>query len=429
MLRFFTAGESHGPKLTAIIDGFPAGLPVDLDRLNFELSRRQGGYGRGSRQKIETDRVEFAGGVRQGKTTGAPVAILIENRDWDNWRHVMSVVKSDLSDPDAVEQFRKKAIRRFRPGHADLAGTFKYRQNDIRDVLERSSARETAARVAVGALCEQLLSQLGIKIVGHVIQVGAIRSADMSGCEDLEKLAGQVNASEMFCADAEATEKIKAFIKETWQEGDTLGGVVEILVDGLPVGLGSYAQWDRRLDGRIAQALMSVQAMKAVEIGDGVGAAGQPGSSVHDALYPATDPNSLPFERKTNRAGGVEGGMTNGSRLVARSYMKPIPTLRKGLPSLSFPDFESETAHFERSDVCAISAASVVAKAMISFVVAREIIEKFGGDTVNDLASSLSRFRNYSSDPASETNFTEIPDSVGQVADSEVDEEPGGESE
>jgi chorismate synthase len=392
MLRFLTSGESHGPALVAILDGFPAGLQLNTDSVNEQLRLRQQGYGRGARQKIETDQAEFIGGVRHGITTGAPISIMIRNRDWDNWKHVMSVSKPDLNLPEVTEQLDKKSISRFRPGHADLPGTFKFHQTDIRDVLERASARETAARVAVGAVCLQLLEQIGVTMAAHVLQVGSVKSARDASSLPLPELSQIAAKSEMFCIDNDAENWMKQLIKSTWQEGDSLGGIVEVLADGLPVGLGSYTQWDERLDGQIAQCLMSVQAMKAVSIGDGVDAATMLGSLVHDPIYPSAD-SGLPFMRKTNRAGGLEGGMTNGSRLVVRSYMKPIPTLRKGLPSVSFPEFHADTAHFERSDVCAIAAASIVCKAMVAFVLLRSLLKKFGSDHAADIKRAVDDYR------------------------------------
>lgn len=392
MLRFLTSGESHGPALVAILDGMPAGLSVDMEFVNAEMARRQKGYGRGARQKIETDTAQILSGVRHGVTTGAPIALLIANRDFENWNHVMSVTPVDERIEDVAAQLSKKAISRFRPGHADLAGTLKFRQGDIRDVLERASARETAARVAVGALCQQLLAEVRVEIAAHVIQVGDIATTIDSDPLDLFELDTMTEDSELFCADNATEPKMIEFIKKNWQEGDSLGGVVEVLADGLPVGLGSYTQWDQKLDGLLAQALMSVQAFKAVEIGDGVKNASLPGSQVHDALYPGDGESRFPFTRKTNHAGGIEGGMSNGQRLKLRAYMKPLPTLRKGLPSLSFPEYKADTAHYERSDVCAIAAASVVCKAMVAFVLARSILEKFGGDTMTDLTRAIKQF-------------------------------------
>lgn len=398
MLRFLTSGESHGQALLAVLEGIPSGLALDFGKLNAEMRRRQQGYGRGSRQKIECDEVEILGGVRHGITSGAPIGLLVRNRDWQNWQHVMSVAPVDAADDGVRAQVEKKAIHKFRPGHADLAGTLKFRQADIRDVLERASARETAARVAVGAICLQLLESLDVKVAAHVVRIGPVAAGESVADLRLEELAARLEQSELFCADRAADERMKDCIKEAWQDGDSLGGVVEILADGLPVGLGSYTQWDLRLDGQLAMALMSVQAVKAVEAGDGVDCARLKGSQVHDPLYPAlTDGPAagLPFVRRTNRAGGLEGGMTNGERLVLRAYMKPIPTIRKGLPSVSFPEFSAAEAHYERSDVSAVAACSVVCRSMVAFVLARAIIDKFGGDALADLKASLAHYRSY----------------------------------
>lgn len=393
MLRFLTCGESHGPMLIATLDGFPAGLELDVDKLNKELARRQKGYGRGSRQKIEQDTVEFVGGVRHGITTGAPIGVKINNKDWENWQTVMSQNPVDMGNLDVLAALDKKLIKHFRPGHADLAGTIKYGHEDIRNVLERASARETAARVAIGSIARQLLERFGVKIISHVIQVGSKKIESSVSYEDMEKLEAQIEESELSCIDQSVTESMKEVIKLAWQEGDSLGGVIEVVASGLPVGLGDYTQWDRKLDGRITQALISIQAMKAVEIGDGFEQAGRPGSTVHDAIYPSQVDGELPFMRKTNNAGGLEGGMTNGAPLVVKTYMKPIPTLRKGLDSVSYPEFEPHKADYERSDVCAISAASVVARSMLSFVLADAFLEKFGGDSISDIEHSLDNYR------------------------------------
>lgn len=417
MLRFLTSGESHGPTLVSILDGVPAGLPLSLDVINEDLWRRQQGYGRGNRQKIEKDRVEFVGGVRYGITTGAPIAMIVRNRDFENWQYVMSVEPVDASKPEVAEQMEKKAINRFRPGHADLAGTFKFRQNDIRDVLERASARETASRVAGGAVARQILSCLGVHVVSHVIQVGTVKAAAARAQMPLAELDRLVLASEMFCADAQATEEMKELIKNTWQEGDSLGGVVEVLADGLPVGLGSYTQWDRRLDGLLGQAILSIQAFKAVEIGDGIAASSDLGSHVHDPLFPQKAGSRLPFSRKTNRAGGLEGGMTNGERLCVRAYMKPIPTIRCGLESINFPQFAADRAHYERSDVCAIAAASVVCKAMVCLVLANAVLDKFGGDTIDDLKKSLVEYEKFCQSPNFAGHAYAHPHAVTEVSD------------
>lgn len=416
MLRFLSTGESHGQVLIAVLDGFPAGMKLDIEQLNKELQLRQQGYGRGSRQKIETDSAEPISGLRHGITSGAPLTLMIKNRDFENWQYVMCSSPVDESVEEVSVQLEKKKIARFRPGHADLAGVLKYRQRDIRDVLERASARETATRVAVGALCQQFLSQLGIELVSHVIAVGPVRSNVDSESQSILELRSRIENSQMFCADDKASEAMIEHIKKAWQDGDSVGGVVEVLAEGLPVGLGSYTQWDEKLDGQIAQALMSIQAIKAVEIGDGVESASMSGSQVHDALYPSRTGDALPFVRKTNHAGGIEGGMTNGARLRVRAYMKPIPTLRKGLPSLSFPGYQAETAHYERSDVCAVPAASVVAKSMLAFILTRALLKKFGSDNFTEIAESLSRHRQWCKEQGSKNDnsgLIESDDSAG----------------
>jgi chorismate synthase len=395
MLRFLTAGESHGRALVAFLEGLPAGLPVDLQAVNNELAKRQKGYGRSNRQKLEKDEAQILGGIRSGITTGAPIALMIANKDAENWQYVMSVEKPDMTLPEAQEQFAQKAITRFRPGHADLAGTVKYHQTDVRDVLERASARETASRVAVGALCEQLLRRFGVITASHVLQIGRVQSSLGAGDLDLDELSARAEQSEVCCIDPEASEKMKELIQEMWQAGDTLGGVIEVRAANVPVGLGSYTQWDKKIDGKLAQALLSVQAIKAMEIGDGTAGAGRPGSQVHDALYPGEEGSDLPFTRETNHAGGLEGGMTNGDQLVVRAFMKPIPTMRAGLDSLAFPSFEAERAHYERSDVCAVPAASIVCKAMVNIVLAECMLEKFGGDNLAEVEGALTEYREY----------------------------------
>jgi chorismate synthase len=363
--------------------------------VNHELGKRQKGYGRSNRQKLEKDEAQVLGGIRHGITTGAPIALMVANKESENWQYVMAVEEPDLSSPEAQEQMAAKSITRFRPGHADLAGTIKYSQRDVRDVLERASARETASRVAAGAICGQLLEQFGIKTISHVIQIGPIRSTAKHEALPLKEIEQEAEQSELFCIDKDASEKMKDYIQQMWQNGDTVGGVVEVRTENLPVGLGSYTQWDRKLDGRISQAIMSIQAIKAVEIGDGVDAASTPGSGVHDALMPNDGDKALPFKRLTNHAGGLEGGMTNGDQLVVRAYMKPIPTMRAGLDSLNFPSFEAERAHYERSDVCAVPAASVVCKAMVNIVIAGALLEKFGNDSIRELEIAIDEYRNY----------------------------------
>lgn len=395
MLRFYTSGESHGRGILAFLEGIPAGVMVDINRINAELARRQGGYGRSSRQKLETDQAIVLSGVRHGITTGAPLTLLVNNKESENWTYVMSTSEIDLSNPQVIEQMENKAIKRFRPGHADLSGTVKYKQRDIRDVLERSSARETAARVAAGALCQQVLSSCGIECAAHVLQIGNIKIEKNSADMPIEEINKKANNADLLCIDDAAAEQMKILINKTWQEGDTLGGVVEVILEGLPVGLGSYTQWDLKLDGKLAQAIMSVQAVKAIEIGDGVAGAARPGSLAHDAIYETEANAPLPFARKTNSAGGIEGGMTNGERLIVRAYMKPLPTLRTGLPSLSFPEFTPTTAHYERSDVCAVSACAIVCKTMASIIVTGALLDKFGGDNIVDLQNAVHEYKNY----------------------------------
>ncbi len=424
MLRFLSCGESHGPTLMTILEGFPAGLPIDIDAVNEEMWRRQQGYGRGNRQKIEKDTAEIVGGIRHGITTGAPIGILIRNRDFENWLYVMSAKAIDTNGAEAAEQLEKKKIERFRPGHADLAGTLKFRHSDIRDVLERASARETAARVAVGAICQQLLQHFGITIASHVRQVGPVKS-NIDKAMTAKEIEAAAMASEMFCLDPQATEAMKELIKELWQEGDSLGGVIEVVADGVPVGLGSYTQWDRRLDGQLAQALMSIQAMKAVEIGDGVDNSGRPGSQVHDAIFPSSGTKSaLPFSRQTNHAGGIEGGMTNGSQLVVRAFMKPIPTMRKGLDSVNWPHFKADKAHYERSDVCAIAAASVVCKAMVCLVLANALVDKLAGDSIADMDAAIKEYRAYCQSPGGWGEQEVVPSPQGNGVN--ADREPEG---
>ncbi len=397
MLRFYTSGESHGKGLLAFLEGIPAGLKIDIAAINTELARRQGGYGRSSRQKLETDTANVLSGIRHGITSGAPITLLVNNKESENWLHVMSTAQVDFKNEEVAAQMESKSIKRFRPGHADLSGTIKFHQRDIRDVLERSSARETAARVAAGALCQQLLSSLDIKSTAHVLQIGDVAITEEVAQRSIDDIEKQVREADLLCVDDQAAEKMKALINSKWQEGDTLGGVVEVIVEGLPVGLGSYTQWDLKLDGKLAQALMSIQAIKAVEMGEGIKSASQPGSLTHDAIYPAGIDSALPFTRVTNHAGGLEGGMTNGERLVVRAYMKPLPTLRSGLDSLSFPEFKEQKAHYERSDVCAVPAAAIVCKAMVNIVLTSAILDKFGGDSSVDLEKAVKQYREYCS--------------------------------
>lgn len=378
MLRFLTAGESHGPALTAIVEGMPAGVPISEEAINHQLARRQVGFGRGGRMKIERDTARVLSGMRFGRTLGSPIALLIENRDWANWTERMK----QFGEPE--EPVPPISIPR--PGHADYAGMVKYGTDDLRNILERSSARETAARVAVGAIAGSLLDALDIRIFSHVIAVGPIDAhPDIS---DFNRLAELAEGSDLRCADPVAAEQMRAFIREAAAAGDTVGGVVQVIATGLPIGLGSHVHWDRRLDGQLAGALMSIPAIKGVEIGIGFAAARLPGSQVHDAFV--IDDGHI--RRTSNHAGGIEGGMTNGQPLVMQLAMKPIPTLTRPLPSVNLATGEAADAHAERSDVCAVPAAGVVAEAMAAFVIATNILSQFPTNGFPDLLLSYRRF-------------------------------------
>jgi chorismate synthase len=380
-LRYLTAGESHGPSLTAIIEGMPANLELDEGCINRDLGRRQQGYGRGGRMSIEKDRVNFLSGVRWGKTLGSPITLSIRNRDWENWDKKMSPLAEDF-----VEDI---AITHPRPGHADLTGVIKYRQDDARNVLERSSARETAARVAIGALCKRFLDDLGISVLGYVAELGGV-AAD-AALEDYRERFALSEESPCRTFDAEAEQRMIEAIDQAKENGDALGGVVEVAVLGAPIGLGSYAQWDRRLDGRLAYAMMSIQAFKGVEVGLGFEAARRPGSQVHDEIFH----QGGEFFRKTNRAGGLEGGMTNGAPVVVRGAMKPIPTLYQPLQTVDFRSKSPYAAVVERSDVCAVPAAAVVAEAVVAIELAQAMLEKFGGDAMEEIKHNLQAYRHY----------------------------------
>ncbi|MCZ6535399.1 MAG: chorismate synthase [Chloroflexi bacterium] len=369
MIRFLTAGESHGQGLVVIVEGMPAGLSISEDYIGAQMARRQRGHGRGGRMKIEQDWAHVVSGIRHGRTLGSPIALTIENKDWVNWTQVMSVAPVEEEVP---------RVTRIRPGHADLPGTMKYGFDDVRDVLERSSARETAARVAAGAVTRRLLEEFGIEIYSHSLAIGGVW-ASYDGEIDWDR----VEASTVRCADPEAEPKMVAAIDSAKEAGDTVGGVVEVVAQGVPIGLGSHVQWDRKLDGRIAQALMSINACKAVSIGDGWESINQRGSQVHDVIEPVTDP-SHPWQRKTNRSGGTEGGMTSGTPLVARFAIKPISTLVKPLPSVDLDTGELVQAHYERSDVCQVPPAGVMGEAMVALVLADAFMEKFGGDNVEE---------------------------------------------
>jgi chorismate synthase len=379
-LRWVTTGESHGPRLTAIVEGIPAGLALLAEDVDVDLARRQRGYGRGGRMKIETDRVEFTAGVRGGETLGSPIAMSIANRDYENWMDRMS---------PAPLQAPAEALTRPRPGHADLAGGLKHDRHDLRDILERASARETASRTAVGAVCRKFLAATGVEVFAHVVSVGpaSMPALALSPSE----LRARSRASDLACADPEAETRMKDAIREAAQAGDTLGGVFEVVATGAVPGLGSHVQWDRKLDGRLAQALMSIQAIKGVEIGAGFGAARVRGSEVHDAI--AYDATAHRFTRPTNRAGGLEGGITNGEPVVCRVAMKPIATLKKALGSVDVKTKEAYEAAFERSDVCAVAAASVVGEAMVCIVLADAVLEKFGGDSIRETVRNVNGYR------------------------------------
>ncbi len=376
MFRFLTAGESHGPGLTVIVEGIPRGAPARKAAIDADLRRRQQGYGRGGRMKLETDAVEIRGGVRGGLATGAPVALFIANRDFENWREVM--------DPVHPPAGGKKIIRHPRPGHADLAGALKYATRDARDVLERASARETGARVAAGSLAKQLLAAAaGIEIRSCVTALGGVR---LAGEPDWAAMAA-CDASPFRVTEPALEEKMKRAVDAARVAGDTLGGVIHVEARGVMPGLGSHIQWDQKLDGRIAQALMSIHAVKGVELGDGIAAAGSPGSRVHDEIR--YDKKNRRYARPTNRAGGLEGGITNGEPLVARLYLKPIPTLMRPLMSVDFETKEAVNAQKERSDTCVVPAAGVIAEAMLALALAPALLEKFGGDSLASLQANL----------------------------------------
>ena len=386
MIRYLTAGESHGPQLTAIVEGVPSGLLLTKGDINTDLARRQCGYGRGGRMKIEKDTVEILSGVRWGKTIGSPLTLMVKNRDWPNWKEKMS----------PYEHHRDDTIRitRSRPGHADLAGAMKYGEHDVRNILERSSARETAVRVAVGAVAKKLLTHFDITVSGFVTEIaGFVVNRPKLPLEMLIKNALE---SELFIWDPEAEDEMKAHIDKVKDAGDTVGGVIEVIVSGVPIGLGSHVQWDRKLDARLAFAAMSIQAMKGVEIGIGFEAARRPGSQVHDEIYydsSKTAKGALTgFFRKTNNAGGTEGGISNGEEIVVRCAMKPIPTLYKPLRSIDIDSKLPYDAAVERSDVCAVPAASVVAEAVVSIEIANAFLEKFGGDSMDEI---MRNFRGY----------------------------------
>ena len=394
MLRFLTAGESHGKALVTILEGVPAGLAIDLDAVTAQLRRRQTGYGRGRRMAIESDRAEPLSGLRHGLTTGGPIALMIPNKDWENWQRTMYV---ETAMPAGASGADRPPVTRPRPGHADLAGFVKYGHDDMRNVLERASARETAARVAVGAIARQLLGAVGTEIVSHVVRIGAAAVADPLAIS-FDRVRSIGVDTPLHCADAEVEQLMIAEIDRAREAGDTMGGTFEVIAHDVPPGLGSHVHWDRKLDGRLAQALMSIPAIKAVGIGLGPAVAGVPGSRVHDEIV-ASAPGSVPgafpgVSRPTNNAGGLEGGVTNGEDLRVTAYMKPISTLMKPLRSVDLATMIESPAAIERSDVCAVPAAAVVGEAMVAIVLADALVEKFGGDSIEELVANWSAFRN-----------------------------------
>ena len=379
--KFTTAGESHGKALVALVEGLPAGLEIDVEKINFELWRRQQGYGRGGRQKIEKDAVQILSGIRHGKTLGSPVALIVENRDFVHWQEVMSSEKLEIQPKNP------RLVKRPRPGHADLAGGQKFGARDLRDVLERASARETAARVACGAIAKQLLENFGVVIKSHIVKLGSLPEDPLE--KTFDEISRITEDSPLRCADKEIEEQMFRLVDKAKADGDTLGGIFEVAAKNVVIGLGSHTSWSEKLDGRIAQAFMSIQAVKAVEIGNAVENASLFGSKVHDEI---TFENNC-FKRLSNRAGGLEGGITNGEELRVRGYLKPISTLKKSLRSVGIDTKQEDLAAFERSDVTAVPAAGVIGEAMLAIVLANSMREKFGGDS---LAEMKMNFENYS---------------------------------
>ncbi|MGI2327064.1 chorismate synthase [Planococcus sp. YIM B11945] len=387
-MRYLTAGESHGPQLTAIIEGLPAQMPLTAEMINKELKRRQGGHGRGRRMQIEKDTVEIVSGVRHGKTLGSPVALVVKNDDWKHWTNIMGI--EPIEETDEV----KRQISRPRPGHADLNGGIKYGHRDLRNVLERSSARETTVRVAVGAVAKQLLAQLGVKIVSHVTEIGGIRvNPESYTGKTADEIREIVEVDAVYCADPSVTQQMTDLIDETKKNGDSIGGTVEVIVEGMPAGIGSYVHYDRKLDAKIAGAVMSINAFKGVEFGIGFEMARKPGSAVHDEIL-WDEANG--YTRRTNNLGGFEGGMTTGMPIVVRGVMKPIPTLYKPLQSVDIETKEAFQASIERSDSCAVPAASVVAEHVVAWEAANALMEQFDADQLPRLKENMQNYLDYS---------------------------------
>jgi chorismate synthase len=386
-MRYITAGESHGPQLTAILEGVPAGLFLVAEDINKDLARRQKGYGRGRRMQIEKDQVQILGGVRHGYTLGGPVALVVENKDFKHWTKIMG------PDPLTEEEEKevKRQITRPRPGHADLNGAIKYGHRDMRNVLERSSARETTVRVAAGAVARRILEEVGVKVAGHVVEIGGVK-ADKLSYQSIEELQRITEASPVRCLDEEAAEKMMKAIDDAKANGDSIGGIVEVVVEGMPVGVGSYTHYDQKLDAKLAAAVMSINAFKGVEIGIGFEAAHKPGSQVHDEILWDKEHGYI---RRTNNAGGFEGGMTTGMPIIIRGVMKPIPTLYKPLQSVDIETKEAFQASIERSDSCAVPAASVVAEAVVAWELAAAIVEQFGKDRMDLIKENVEKHREY----------------------------------
>lgn len=384
-MRYLTAGESHGKGLVGIIDDYPSGVPIAIDFLNGELERRQKGFGRGERMVIEKDTIEIISGIRKGKSIGSPISFIIPNKDWGNWKEIM-----DISPVLSKDKDTKKRLLNPRPGHADLTGFLKYRLDDIRDVIERSSARETAARVCTGGFAKIVLKLLGINIFSYVIRIGKINlSKDIELNDNILK---EIERSEVRCPDKKTGIKMKGEIINAKKKGDSLGGKFKVVATGVPAGLGSYSEWDRRIDGRIAGAFMSIPAIKAVEIGDGSNASGKTGTAFHDEIHYK---NGVGFYRKTNRAGGIEGGMTNGELIVIGAWMKPIPTTAAGMHTVNIRTKKSETSLKERSDICAVPSASIVGEAVLSIEILNFIQEKFGRDNIDEILENYNSYKKY----------------------------------
>jgi len=398
MLTYLTSGESHGPQLTAVIDGLPAGLPVDLERLNFQMARRQKGYGRGGRMKIEKDTIEIVSGIRNGETMGGPITFVIRNRDWENWTRIMHPTEPIAADLNLKEERLAHDTHRPRPGHADLAGAVKWNHHDMRNVLERASARETAARVALGALARQVLEHFGVEFASHVVRIGPVELSRGYDLSDLEKVRTITEESEVRCLDKAVEDEMIAAIRAAKKARDSLGGIAEVIVRGLPIGLGGFSQWYHRLDGRLAGALMAIHSIKGVEIGLGFEEAERRGSEVHDEIFfdPDGESRKKKFYRKTNNAGGLEAGITNGEDIVVRIAAKPISTLNQPLRTVDVVSKDKGEAIVERTDNCVVPAVAVVAEAVAALVLAEAFLEKFGAD---NLAETERNFRSFLDTP------------------------------